>query len=214
MSLLHKLGLKYRTDKVDEIHTTHYMSYCDIYDRYFYNIRHNVKKFVEIGVKDGCSLRMWQEYFPNATIYGVDIDPRCKRFEEDRIKIFIGDQNDDNFLLDLKEAIGEYDILLDDGSHITRHQIKTFNYLYENSAKNGFYIIEDLRNSYEHYMNHHNVRQIWPGMIYNKPEDDLKNYRKEFVEFVEDKVKELDFHTADKMFSIHYYPMIVIFQNM
>ena len=51
------------------------MTYCDIYEKYFNERRHKVTKFI-IGVKDGASLRMWKEYFPNAMIYGVDIDPR------------------------------------------------------------------------------------------------------------------------------------------
>ena len=107
------------------------MTYCDIYEKYFNEIRHKVTKFIEIGVKDGASLRMWKEYFPNAMIYGVDIDPRYKMYEEeDRIKIFIGNQKDTTFLQQIKATIGEYDILLDDGSHITEHQIVTFDVLY------------------------------------------------------------------------------------
>jgi len=56
---------------------------------------------------------------------------------------------------------GGIDILLDDGSHITNHQINTFNILYKNIKKGGFYIIEDLTNSYEEQLNHHNLRAIW-----------------------------------------------------
>ena len=205
--------MKYKTDKQDSNHTFKNLSYLDIYNKYFINIRHKVKKFVEIGIRDGCSLKMWKEYFPNATIYGIDIDPRCKQFEEERIKCFIGDQNEEDFLLEIKNEIGKYDILLDDGSHITKHQIKTFNILYENCDKNGFFIIEDLRNSYEEFLNHHDVRKIWPGMKYNKKDDELKNFREDLNHFFQDKIKELDFHKADKMFSIHYYPMIVIFDN-
>jgi len=213
MSFLHTLGVKYKTDKYDQTHSFKNTSYCDIYDKYFINIRHKVKKFVEIGIKDGCSLRMWKEYFPNATIYGIDIDPRCKKFEEDRIVCMIGDQNCEKFLNDAKKIIGEYDILLDDGSHITKHQITSFNILHENCKENGFYIIEDLRNSYEEILNHHNIRKSWPGMKYNEENDELKNYRKDFNEFIEDKVKQLDFHRSKKIFSIHYYPMIIIFEN-
>jgi hypothetical protein len=156
---------------------------------------------------------MWKEYFPNATIYGVDIDPSCKQYEEDRIKCIIGDQNNEEFLMELKDTIGEYDILLDDGSHITKHQIKSFDILYENCKTNGFYIIEDLRCSYENYLNHHDIRTHWPGMKYNDPNDTLKNYRQDFNNFIQDKVQKLDFHNSGKMFNIHFYPMIVIFEN-
>jgi hypothetical protein len=207
------LGSKYGTDKVDGTHTYKDSNYCNIYDKHFNSIRNTVTKFVEIGIKDGCSLRMWKEYFPNATIYGVDIDPSCKQYEEDRIKCIIGDQNNEEFLMELKDTIGEYDILLDDGSHITKHQIKSFDILYENCKTNGFYIIEDLRCSYENYLNHHDIRTHWPGMKYNDPNDTLKNYRQDFNNFIQDKVQKLDFHNSGKMFNIHFYPMIVIFEN-
>ena len=213
---LTQLGKKYRTDKVDSIHSYKNMTYCDIYEKYFNKIKHKVTKFIEVGVKDGASLRMWKEYFPNAMIYGIDIDPRCKMFEEDRIKIFIGNQKDRTFLEQIKSTVGEYDILLDDGSHITEHQIVTFDVLYENCKKNGFYIIEDLRCSYEEMHNHHDVRNMtksWPGMKYNDENDSLKNYRKRFIEFYEEKIKKLDFHNSGKMFCIHNYPMIIIFEN-
>ena len=207
------LGKKFFTDKVDSSHTYKSINYCNIYEKYFNKIKDKVTKFVEIGIKDACSLKMWKEYFPNAIIYGIDIDPRCKQYEEDRIKCLIGDQNDEKFLLNIKDIIGDYDILLDDGSHITHHQIKSFDILYENCKNNGFYIIEDLRCSYEEYLNHHDIRNCWPGMKYNKIDDQLKNYRKDFVKFTEDKIKKLNFHNSGKMFAIHYYPMIIIFEN-
>jgi hypothetical protein len=93
--LLQELGLKYGTDKAS--HMFRGISYLDIYDRHFYEIRDSVKSFVEIGILNGKSLLMWREYFPNATIVGIDINPECKSYESERIKIYIGDQNDDNF---------------------------------------------------------------------------------------------------------------------
>jgi cephalosporin hydroxylase len=211
---LNLLAKKYGTDKFNPNHSFKGLSYCDIYEKYLKDIRETVTTFVEIGIKHGRSLKMFEEYFPNATIYGIDIDPRCKAFETDRIKIFIGDQNDEVFLKKVKKIIGKYDVLLDDGSHITSHQVKTFDILYENLKPKGYYIIEDLKNSYEEHLNHHDVRSIWSGMKYNDPSDPLKNYRKNFVDFVEEHVKELDFHRHETLLSIHHYPMIVIFENI
>jgi len=55
---------------------------------------------------------MWEEYFPNATIHGIDY----KQYESGRIKITIADQGDENQLKEL-EKLGPFDILIDDGSH-------------------------------------------------------------------------------------------------
>lgn len=210
-SELHKIGEKYGTDKASHLYRG--FSYLDIYHRHFCSNRLHVKTFVEIGILNGKSLLMWREYFPNANIIGVDINPDCKKYESDRIKIYIGDQNDKNFLQFLSTELKEIDILLDDGSHITKHQINTFNYLYPSITKNGYYIIEDLRNSYEEILNGHNLRQIWPGMLYNQQEDELKNFRSDFNNWTNSLIKKLDFHIEKKILGIYHYPMIIMFEN-
>jgi hypothetical protein len=212
---LQELGVKYGTDKSDVIHSYNGISYLDIYDKHFFNIRNEVEVVVEIGVLNGKSLLMWQEYFPNAIIYGIDIDPRCKEYENDRIKILIGDQNDKKFLNYVKDTIGEYDILIDDGSHINTHQILTFNVLYDSLSRGGYYVIEDLRMSYGEVINNIDLRKYWPGMAYNNINDPLKNDRTDFNNFLESKIKELDFHkNTCNLLAIHNYPMIVIFENL
>jgi hypothetical protein len=35
------------------------------------SIRHLPIKLLEIGVENGCSIKMWEEYFPNGEIYGL-----------------------------------------------------------------------------------------------------------------------------------------------
>ena len=57
------------------------------------------------------------------------------------------------------------------------------------------------------------MRNIWPGMKYNDIQDSLKNFRSKFVDFRESKIKDLDFYKGNKLFSIHNYPMILIFEN-
>ena len=214
-NILHEIGRKYGTDKSTHVHQG--ISYLHIYDRYFNNIRHNVKSMLEIGVKDGRSLRMWQEYFPNAFIYGMDINPASKAHEDGRIKIIIGDQNDDEDLQHIKNEIGVCDIILDDGSHMTDHQIKSFNMLYDSVPRGGFYVIEDLRNSYEEMNGTRDLREIWSGMEYNKPDDPLLNKRTDFNEWMEAKIKNLDdiYFKEEKtsLFALHYYQQIIIFEN-
>jgi len=212
MNILQELGLKYGTDKSK--HKYKGLSYLDIYHSHFQNYRQSVKSFVEIGVLNGSSLKMWRDYFPNATIHGVDINPRCKDFESDRIKVHIGNQSDEQFLDYLRNSLGPTDILIDDGSHITHHQIKTYEFLIPIMKANSFYVIEDLKNSYEEVLNHHNLREIWPGMSYNNPSDSLKNYRDDFNVWIQSKIKQMDFHCSDsKVFGIYHYPMIVILEN-
>jgi hypothetical protein len=60
---------------------------------------------------------MWKRYFgPHATIIGIDINPKCKAYEEDQIAIRIGEQQDVTFLNSVLDEFGAPDIVLDDGS--------------------------------------------------------------------------------------------------
>lgn len=123
--------------------------YFEIYDRHFSKYRNSEVVIVEIGVFQGGSLQMWKNYFgPKAKIYGIDIDPTCKKYEEENIEIFIGSQTDKKFLTDFKNKIPKIDILIDDGGH-TMHQIKTsFLELFDHVKDDGIYAIEDLHTSY------------------------------------------------------------------
>lgn len=124
-------------------------NYIPLYERYLTSRRLSAKSILEIGVLGGNSLRMWKEYFSNAQIYGVDINPKCINSIEKRIEIRIGDQNDEEFL---KVLPWNLDIIIDDGSHKPIHMIKTFEYLFkEKLNRNGLYIIEDMLGR------HHNV---------------------------------------------------------
>lgn len=91
-----------------------WMHYFDVYDRHLSKYRGKEIVMVEVGVFQGGSLQMWKDYFgPQAKIYGVDIDPRCKTLEEENIEIFIGSQADRKFLREIKNKIPKIDILLD-----------------------------------------------------------------------------------------------------
>lgn len=129
---------------------TKYSNYFGIYDRYLEALRNRPITMIEIGVQHGGSLQMWKRYFhPGSTIVGVDIYPACKRYEEDGIRIFTGDQSDIDFLAKMIAEIGPVDYILDDGSHIPRHQIATFDYLFRHGLKDGgVYLCEDCHTSY------------------------------------------------------------------
>jgi hypothetical protein len=123
--------------------------YFPIYERHFKDFVYKPITFIEIGCGLGGSLPMWKRYFgPHARIIGIDIDPECKRFEEDQIEVYIGEQQDCKFLQSLLDEIGTPDIVLDDGSHIMSHITASFQFLYPRMLKNGIYMVEDLHTAY------------------------------------------------------------------
>jgi hypothetical protein len=123
--------------------------YFPIYERHFKDFVYKPVTFIEIGCGLGGSLQMWKRYFgPHARIIGIDINPECKKFEEDQIEVHIGQQQDHQFLESLVNTVGTPDIVLDDGSHMMSHIIATFRFLYPRVAKNGIYMVEDLHTAY------------------------------------------------------------------
>jgi hypothetical protein len=123
--------------------------YFPVYERYFSKYRGKEVTILEIGVYHGGSMQLWKEYFgEKCNVYGVDIIPQCKQFEEDRVHIFIGSSADRTFLRTLKQQIPKIDILLDDGGHTMRQQIIAFEELFDHVKEDGVYMCEDCHTSY------------------------------------------------------------------
>ena len=127
---------------------TKWKHYFPVYEKHFGPIRNKPIKILEIGVLNGGSLEMWRYYFPKATIVGIDIDPNCKQHEQEGINIRVGDQTDEKFLQSLIDEFGDFDLIIDDGSHHVNHVNKTFQFLFSKLANDGIYFIEDTHAAY------------------------------------------------------------------
>jgi hypothetical protein len=141
LGLLEYIARKHGSDKLGHGYLKHYK-------RHFKSLRHTTRKLLEVGVGAGASLRTWKDYFPKAEIFGLDIADR-RSHEEDRIKIFQGDQNDPAVLAEIAARWGPFDIIIDDGSHVSEHIITTYFSLFPRLKANGLYVIEDLYLSYD-----------------------------------------------------------------
>lgn len=131
-----------------------WLHYLPVYERYLAAYRNKPFRMLEIGVFKGGSLQMWREYFgERATIYGIDIDPQCANYANAPNIVRIGSQDDPAFLAAVVAEMGGVDVILDDGSHIARHQRASFKALWPLLSEGGLYIIEDMHTSY------------WPGFL-------------------------------------------------
>ena len=143
-NLLDKIAIKYGTDKSSLCH-----NYTKHYFNYFSALREKKLRLLEIGVEQGRSLRMWEEFFPNAEIFGIDINPDCLKLAGDRVKIIIGNQADEKFLQSFADQVaGGFDIIIDDGGHFMEQQLTSFRILFPYLNADGIYVIEDLHTSY------------------------------------------------------------------
>jgi len=180
--------MKYGTDKCPQI--CH--DYTPVYFELFNAHRNKIKTVVEMGIgtrkyrtrifgrtvevgeridvkpKLGGSLKMWRDFFPNATIYGADIEPECL-FEDERIKTYICDETNKESIRAWIEEIGEdIDIFIDDGSHKRKDQILLAKVVLPFMAKGSFYVIEDVDHPEivrEHFKEYH----LWEPTLRELP---------------------------------------------
>lgn len=159
MNHLDNLFLKYGTDKSSKAH-----NYASVYDRIFAQLRQTVKKVVEIGIfgetpeNAGASLRAWEEYFPSAHIYGVDLFD-YSFIDTERIHTIVADQGTIEGLEHILAVVGDdIDIIIDDGGHYMHQQQLSFGYLYKFLKNGGYYVIEDLQTSYDTGFNSTNTQ--------------------------------------------------------
>lgn len=139
---LDELAIKYKTDKSSALH-----NYTEKYDRHFSHLRDKEIKVLEIGIQDGFSLKTWKDYFTKAHIYGLDVVD-CRQMDEDRITTIQGSQNDLGALQRLNEQYGPFDIIIDDGSHISSDMRISFDFLFPFLKNGGVYVVEDLHCCY------------------------------------------------------------------
>lgn len=137
-------------------------NYVDIYEAYFRSWTEKKIQLLEIGIgvagpnwlasiahgpnkRGGASLQMWRDYFPSGVIHGVDINP-ADHLNDDRITTHLADQGSRVELRKLRNQFseGQFDVIIDDGSHRGDHQQITLEILWPCLKNGGLYIIEDL----------------------------------------------------------------------
>jgi hypothetical protein len=127
--------------------------YGHVYDRYFRRFRHRRTRLLEIGIGGyghalgGQSLVAWRAYFPRGTVVACDLHPR-PGMASGRTRVRQMDQSSPADLRRLAAEEGPFDIVIDDGSHMSSHQILTFRELFGAVRDGGVYVVEDTMTSY------------------------------------------------------------------
>ncbi len=151
-------------------------NYTDIYDDLFFDKRLQFKKIFELGIgtnkvfnkrleretKPGASLRVWKDYFPNASIFGGDIDSETM-FNESRIKTFIVDQTNKESVKKMwsKLKLNDFDVIIDDGLHNFEAAKIFFDSSFKKLSSNGYYFIEDIfYKDFDKYLNYFSKKKL------------------------------------------------------
>jgi hypothetical protein len=133
-------------------------SYVHVYEALLGPLRADVRSVVEIGIGypagtfeadrklAGGSLRVWRDYFPNANIYGGDINSSAL-FSDERIWTHQVDQLDavsvGSFLEELPE--GPIDVVIDDGLHEFEANRILLETVLPRLSEKSVYFIEDCQ---------------------------------------------------------------------
>jgi len=150
---LDSIAIKHQTDKASQFTRTYAKphDYCRHLERFFAPMREIAISILEIGVGGGESIRTWLEYFPKAEVYGVDLNHSTNEWNDPkssptvRYKFIPGDQSNAVFWKSfINMHGGNWDIVIDDGSHIAHPTVVTYEHLWPHLNKGGIYEIEDL----------------------------------------------------------------------
>jgi cephalosporin hydroxylase len=132
-----------RTDK----NTIH--SYLPLYQKLFGSKQETAKSILEIGIWNGGSIKLWHDFFPNATVYGLDIiDPRPEWNDIINTPGIILNKFDAYN----PEVVNQYfiqpnirfDIMIDDGPHSLDSMKKYIQLYLPLMTDDGILIIEDI----------------------------------------------------------------------
>ena len=167
-NLLNRLCIKYGTDKgfkifkikkfFGKLKNDYDFCYPHIYSKFYNDLfflkRKKIKLVFECGIGDktekkkfipGASLKVWRDFFPNARIYGADINKNLI-FKSKNIKTYQMDQTNKKSVLNVWKKIKRknFDLIIDDGLHNFKANKKLFESSFKFLKKGGVYIIEDV----------------------------------------------------------------------
>ena len=148
-----------------------YHNYTEVYSKYFAPLRDKPIKFLEIGIYKGASVKMWEEYLPNAELHFMDITFEKVEYFSKRSQYHQYDQESEKALNHFDQKTGgNFYVILDDGGHTMKQQINSFIALFPHVKSGGMYIIEDLHTSY------------WPGHFGGGGPDSTINFLKKLID--------------------------------
>jgi hypothetical protein len=182
--------------------------YSTIYDELFQNYIHRQNlRILEIGVLEGGSQRILRQYFHESSIiFGVDINPKCLELDTGT-KIRIGDATEEKFLSEVVSEMGGVDVVIDDGSHLSSQQKKSFEVLFPLLSDGGLYVVEDLEHS---YLLESKGLPFLPNTFWNMSKSTTELLNNEFRRYRKKSALNID---ASELLSVKFFPQIIAFSK-
>mmetsp|Transcript_16561 Transcript_16561/g.27900 ORF Transcript_16561/g.27900 Transcript_16561/m.27900 type:complete len:259 (-) Transcript_16561:79-855(-) len=150
------LGKQARTDKTFHARMGKRHFYQTMYGIFLAPMRHRPLKLFEIGL--GCeattksaSATLWRKLLPKGDLWFAEYNSTCVDILRKKrmlmgINVVVGDQGEPASLDRwIRKSGGNFDVIIDDGSHKSRHIFTSFQALWPTLKPGGLYFIEDLQ---------------------------------------------------------------------
>lgn len=123
--------------------------YNQFYRRHFETLG-SVSTILEYGVLNGMSIRWLREMYPAAAIFAVDILPPQADWPTDPgITYLTADQGDRSAIANMLKLVNRtFDLVIEDGSHMPKHQANCLAETFPLIRPGGMYVLEDLQTSH------------------------------------------------------------------
>lgn len=128
----------WRTDK-STVHS--YIPH--LYDQFLDPLRDEEINILEIGTREGDSIRLWDDFFTKANIYGMD-NNNAKLYEEvvsEKVTMHLGNA----YSQEMADKVPDMDVIIDDGPHSLASQLLCIEFYFNKLKEGGIIIIEDIQ---------------------------------------------------------------------
>jgi hypothetical protein len=103
-----------------------------------------VENVLELGVLGGGSHRAWAELWPEAAVYGLDIDPDTV-INDGAITTYVADQLRVEDLVAVAEKMpSSFELVVDDGWHQPEAGLNSLMVFLPKLSPGGYYVVEDI----------------------------------------------------------------------
>jgi len=144
---LERLAFHFGTDKSHDDH-----KYTDLYAMLFAALRNTAQNITEIGIASGQSLWLWNDYFSQAHIWGIDIAPNQLRVQRPaftanapRVHLLLGDVTNPSEVGSFGFSPESMDVIIDDGPHSSGPNERILVSMWPYLKPGGYYCVEDVQ---------------------------------------------------------------------
>ena len=119
--------------------------YAKIYENLFKSKKNDSLNILEIGSFYGNASAALSFYFKNSLIYSADINPDMYRYKGSKLKNFFVDSSSrESINKNILEKKLEFDIIIEDASHMLKDQIISLFMIFPKIKKGGIFIVEEI----------------------------------------------------------------------